>query len=168
MRYEAEQRAKYEAALSRLPPRLGLVLDAGCGTGLLFGHIEDLAETIVGLDISGRALMLSKSRASGFKNVHLMVADADHMPFPHEVFNSVFAITLIQNSPDPSDTITELVRVAKSDAAIVVTGLKRIFSLDEFEKLLRKAKLKIVIIEDEALQCYVAVCARYPSKSHKA
>jgi ubiquinone/menaquinone biosynthesis C-methylase UbiE len=167
VRYEAEQRAKYEAALENLPSgEFGLVLDAGCGTGLLFSYLADLAEAIVGLDISRKTLMLSKSRARGFKNVHLMAADDDHMPFKQDTFDHVFAITLIQNSPDPIETLNEIVRVVRNDAVVVVTGLKRIFSLNDFKKLLQN-RLRIIALEGEGLQCHVAVCVKYSTESEK-
>ena len=161
MQYAEEQAAKIEAAIKSINiKKYGLVLDAGCGTGLLFSYVADKSETTVGIDISRKILLQAKKRAENFPNVLLIWADADHMPLKEKVFSHVFAITLIQNTPNPIKTLNEIKRVAKEDAVIVVTGLKKTFSLEGFEKLLQEATLKIVALQDEGLQCYVAVCTK--------
>jgi hypothetical protein len=70
----------------------------------------------------------------------------------------VFAFTVLQNMPKPAETLTELKRTAKCNGAIVATGLKKAFSLEAFEALLRQADLRVVsITDDAALKCYVAI-----------
>jgi len=161
MQYAEEQAEKIEAALKDVKmEKHSLVLDAGCGTGLLFSYVADKAEKTVGLDISRKILLQAKERAKDFQNVYLILADADNMPLKENVFSHVFGITLIQNMPNPIETLKEIRRVAKEDAAIVVTGLKKAFTLEEFEELLRNAGLNIVALRDEGLKCYVAVCTK--------
>jgi ubiquinone/menaquinone biosynthesis C-methylase UbiE len=164
MRYAEEQKAKFEAALKSLKAKsYGRVLDAGCGTGLLFGHVASKAEMVVGLEISRETLLKAKERAGGFRNIHLVMADADFMPFRDGAFHTVFAFTLIQNMPDPAKTLKEIKRVAENNAQIIVTGLKKIFSLQTFKSLLKNAGLEIVSLEWEHLKCYVAACLKFPS-----
>jgi ubiquinone/menaquinone biosynthesis C-methylase UbiE len=161
IRYAEEQAAKIEAALEDVKIKNNsLVLDAGCGTGLLFGYVFDKAETTVGLDISREILLQAKKRAKNLENIYLVLADADNMPLKEKIFSHVFGITLIQNMPNPAKTLSEFRRVAKEDAAIVVTGMKKAFALEEFEELLRDAGFGIVALKDEGLKCYVAVCTR--------
>ncbi len=161
MRYAEEQNAKFEVALKSLDiDRCGLVLDVGCGTGLLFRHIASKAEKTIGLEISRKILLQAKERAKNFQNVHLILADADSTPFEENSFNLVFAFTLIQNMPNPAETLNEIKRVAKDNAVIVVTGLKKAFTLESFEELLLGAGLKIVSMKDDDLKCYVAVCTK--------
>ncbi len=156
-RYAEEQAAKYYAALKHLDMQ-GSVLDVGCGTGLFFSHIAVEAEKVVGVDISRRLLLQAKEHTQDFRNVHLVQADADHLPFKDESFSFVFAFTVLQNMPKPLETIKEFKRIAELDAQIVVTGLKKAFSLEAFQTLLQKAGLQAVYIEDaDVLKCYVAV-----------
>jgi ubiquinone/menaquinone biosynthesis C-methylase UbiE len=156
-RYAEEQEAKYKTALTGLNVA-GAVLDAGCGTGLLFNHIAAQAEAVVGVDVSGKLLFKAKERAKSFRNSHVVQADADHLPFKDECFAVVFAFTVLQNMPKQAETLTELKRAAKRNGAIVVTGLKKTFSLEAFEALLQQAGLRVVSIKDDAaLKCYVAV-----------
>jgi len=161
MQYAEEQTAKIGAALEGLKmEKHSLVLDAGCGTGLLFGYVADKAEATVGLDISRKILLQAKKRVKNFQNIHLILADADNMPLNENIFSHVFGITLIQNMPNPAKTLNEIRRVAKENAVIVVTGMKKAFTLEGFEGLLRNARLGIISLKYEGLKCYVAVCTK--------
>ena len=161
-RYAEEQEAKYKAALAELNVT-GAVLDVGCGSGLLFSHVAAQAEVVVGVDVSGKLLLNAKERAKSFRNAHVVQADADHLPFRSECFAVVFAFTVLQNMPKPTETLTELKRTAKCNGAIVVSGLKKAFSLEAFGALLQQAGLRVVSIKDDALlKCYVAVSAQNP------
>jgi ubiquinone/menaquinone biosynthesis C-methylase UbiE len=161
MRYSEEQTAKIDAALESVSVKKhSIILDVGCGTGLLFNHVAEKAETIVGLDISRKILLQAIERSRKFANVYLIWADADSLPFNDGVFSRVFAVTLIQNMPDPVKTLKEVERVTKNDAVIVVTGLKKKFSLEGFVRLLHKIGLRTIEIKNENLKCYVAICSK--------
>jgi len=161
VRYAEEQLAKINAALKKLKiVRNGMALDAGCGTGLLFKYVADRAKATIGLDISRKTLQLAKTRAKEYSNVHLIMADADHIPLRDKLFDNVFAFTLIQNMPNPVKTLNELNRVTKEKATVVITGLKKTFALKSFQKLLQNANLKVVAFENKGLQCHVAVCTK--------
>jgi len=162
MRYAEEQVVKYKASLKSLNiTRNSRVLDVGCGTGLLFSHVAAEAQTVVGVDISGKLLLQAKERARDSRNVHLVQADADHLPFKDNHFNVVFAFTVLQNMPKPLETLSEIKRNATRDAPVVVTGLKKAFSLEAFRELLQHAGFQVVSLEvADALKCYVAVTVR--------
>jgi ubiquinone/menaquinone biosynthesis C-methylase UbiE len=155
-RYAEEQEAKYKAALENVKPA-GMVLDVGCGTGLFFKHVADEAGCIVGVDSSKKLLLEAQNHARGWRKVHLVQADADHLPFKADFFDVVFAFTLLQNMPKPVETLRELGRVAKPDFQVVVTGLKKVFSSSRLREMLERAGLcPVSIMDDELLKCYVA------------
>lgn len=160
MRYAEEQEDKIRAAMRNIKAKqLGLVLDAGCGTGILFSHVAQKAGTLVGLDISKKTLLKAKRRAFDERlDAHLVQADVDNMPFRDNVYNHVFAITVLQNTPDRNKTLREIKRVGKKDSVFIVTGLKRIFTKPVFKGTLTRADMKIEAIENSHLKCYVAVC----------
>jgi ubiquinone/menaquinone biosynthesis C-methylase UbiE len=161
-RYAEEQTAKIEAALEHVNmQKHGLVLDAGCGTALLFNHFANKAEALVGLDISRRILMQAKNRERQLSDAHLIWGDADNMPLKEDVFDYVFAVTLIQNTPNPINTLNEIKRVAKTDALVVITALKKKFTLEDLKELLRDAGLSVIALQSENLNCHVAVCRIY-------
>jgi ubiquinone/menaquinone biosynthesis C-methylase UbiE len=156
-RYAEEQAAKYDAASECLMIG-GNVLDVGCGTGLLFKHVAAEADNVVGADVSKQLLFLARERARIFLNVSLVQADADFLPFRDDFFNVVFAFTVLQNMPKPKETLHEIRRVAKCGVPVVVTGLKKAFSLKTYEELLQNAGLRVVSIkDDDCVKCYVAI-----------
>jgi len=157
-RYGEEQEAKYEVAMEGLHASShSLILDVGCGTGLFFTHVAEKAKAIVGVDISSELLAKAKERARNFCNVHLVRGDADHLPFKKHAFTAASAFTLLQNMPKPLITLKEIKRTIKPNGLIVVTGLKKVFSLTAFEQLLKTAGLSLISIrDDDFLKCYVA------------
>ena len=158
--YLGEQNAKIEDALSNteLKPN-ELVLDLGCGTGFLFQHIDETIRLLVGLDISSNVLQEAKKRTKNLSNIALVRADADNTPFPDCIFDRIFAITLLQNMPDPLKTISEMKRIGKPQTIFAVTGLKKKFTTKSFVDLLERARLKVVTLNtNERLKGHVAVC----------
>jgi ubiquinone/menaquinone biosynthesis C-methylase UbiE len=160
-RYAEEQMKKIQAALRNVGiEKDHLILDVGCGTGVLFDNVADKAENVVGLDISRRTLSYAKQRAKEYGNVHLLLADAEILPFKDNIFDRVFALTLIQNTPNPHGSLAEIRRVSDYSSVIVVTGLKKTFAKKVFEKLLIKANLRTRTLLSENPKCYVAVCTQ--------
>lgn len=157
--YGDEQVAKFDRALQSLTSIPGsVVLDAGCGSGLLFNRVASEAKMVVGLDISRSLLFSANEKAKKHKNVYLVRADVDNMPFSLGIFSVVFAFTVLQNLPRPPETMQAISKAAKHDAVIVVTGLKKYFSSDKFSNLLKLAEFSLVsFIDDDSLKCYVAV-----------
>jgi ubiquinone/menaquinone biosynthesis C-methylase UbiE len=159
--YGEEQEAKYRKALEQVSVAGSTVLDVGCGTGLLFSHIAGVAQAVVGVDVSCELLLRAKEHAVKLRNVCLVRADADHLPFQNGFFSVAFVFTVLQNMPKPKETLGELKRVTKSDGSIVVTGLKKALSLSEFTCMLEDAGLMMVSFVDDAfLKCYVAVAVQ--------
>jgi ubiquinone/menaquinone biosynthesis C-methylase UbiE len=161
-RYAEEQESKYHAALADAKPA-GLVLDVGCGTGLFLKHVSSGAASVVGVDISKKLLQKARNHAKELGNVDLVQSDADYLPFKNNQFNAVFSFTVLQNMPKPLETLQEVRRVVRNAAVVTVTGLKKSFSIDALEELLRDAALQIVSVkDDEKLKCYVALCLKKP------
>ncbi len=160
--YREEQNAKIKVALSHLNLREdSLVLDVGCGTGLLLEHLGNSVGLLAGLDLSSGILKEAKKRAKRFPKTALIRADADFTPFPNGIFDMVFAITLLQNMPNPPLTLKEMARVGKASSIIVVTGLRKAYSQNAFRGLLEKAGLEVRIVEtDKQLRGYVALCKK--------
>ncbi len=117
-RYREEQDAKYKAALEGLRIKSNsVVLDVGCGTGLFFNSVADLAEMVVGADVSRELLLLAKKQGRDSGNILLVLADADHLPFKQQVFDFVFAFTVLQNMPKPEETLKEFTIFCKTSGS---------------------------------------------------
>jgi len=160
--YGDEQEAKIRSVLESLQLReTDLVLDVGCGTGILFRHIEEKVGFIVGLDISRGLLERARNRSRYSSKISLIRADADYLPFPDEIFDGLFAVTVLQNMPDSKATLNQILRKAKREAFLVVTGLKKSFRKDQFLRILFEAGLDIVDIKENGrLLGFVALCEK--------
>jgi ubiquinone/menaquinone biosynthesis C-methylase UbiE len=160
IQYAGEQKAKIEAVLENVSLKNDdFILDVGCGTGLLFPYIANKVQLFIGIDISRELLKKAETRKESFANVHILLADADHLPFRPRMFNMTFAITLLQNSPNPLVTLQEIERVSKKHATIMVTGLKKKFIQKTFTITLENAKLELATLEtDNNLKDYIAKC----------
>jgi demethylmenaquinone methyltransferase/2-methoxy-6-polyprenyl-1,4-benzoquinol methylase len=160
--YAEEQNAKMKVALNSTNiNKDSIVLDAGCGTGLLFKHIEQTAKLIVGLDISLKILKKAKKHVKQLPKVAVIRADADFIPFQNNIFDTTFAITLLQNMSDPLVTLNELKRVSKNHATLIITGLKKEFSKETFMKLLRKVRLNVSAMKTNSqINGIIVICRK--------
>ena len=160
IQYADEQKAKIEAVLENMSlEKNDFALDVGCGTGLLFPYVASKVQLLIGIDTSRGLLEKAETRKESFANVHILLADSDHLPFRSWSFNTAFAITLLQNSPNPLVTLNEIERVSKEHATIMVTGLKKKFTQKTFTTTLEKAKLELATLEtDNDLKDYIAKC----------
>ncbi len=160
--YHEEQEAKIKAIMQSLSlKQSSVVLDAGCGTGLLFQHLAERTESITGTDISNGLLQKARKRAQPYCNTALIQTDVDNMPFLDETFDAILAITLLQNMPDPKATLTEFNRVSKQSALIVATGLRKQFFQEDFVRLLEQADLRVKTLRfDEENREYICICSK--------
>lgn len=143
-RYRLEQTAKYDEILRHAKPSGGdIVLDDGCGTGLL---LERLPSHAVGIDLSRSLLSTALSRLRKGLRAHLIQADADMLPIRDRIFDRVFAVTLIQNTPEPKRALREIKRVARLDAVIIITALKKSFTPHSFKRLLNDSGIAAKLI----------------------
>jgi len=137
--YGEEQKAKIKVIFKIMNAEVGgLVLDIGCGTGLLMEYLAAESECLVGVDLSIESLKkaIKRSRRLGAEHtVSLIRADAENLPFRSEIFDRVFALTLLQNIPSPRRVLMEIVRVAKDGSQVAVTGLRKYFTAGEFHRL---------------------------------
>ncbi len=156
LRYEEEQGEKYETVLAEVEVKEHeIILDNGCGTGLLF---EYLSTTAVGLDISSSLLSKALTRIQDVDDKHLIQGDAENLPLRDHVFSRVFAITLIQNTPNTARTLEEISRVGYRGTIVVVTALKKAFSEEAFRHIIESAGYMIMnLINDEKLSDIIAI-----------
>ena len=162
VQYSEEQNAKIEVALEDL--RIddeAVILDAGCGTGILFSHIAKCARLVVGIDTSLNLLKQAKPKAKNYSNAAIVRADTDHEPFIAETFTHAFAFTLLQNIPNPAAALEEIKRATRLKASLIVTGLKKHFTLEGFKLLITSAQLEITSLRtNDRLKDYVATCRK--------
>src|SRR4030042_3170740 len=74
-RYYEEQEEKIKAALTGFTlEKENIILDAGCGTGLLFPHVANRVELVVSVDVSASLFKQAKRRVKDHINTPLIRA----------------------------------------------------------------------------------------------
>ena len=155
LRYTEEQKTKYELIIAELnQPRL--LLDNGCGTGLLFPLLD---YTIVGLDLSSKLLEKAKERT--YEEQHLIQGDSEYLPLRDNVFDAEVSVTVVQNLSNPRKFLEESSRVAKPCATVIISSLKRVYSREEISRLVQNDDLSIKkIFTSENVNDWITVSTR--------
>ena len=156
IRYQHEQESKNDLILkhiSLLPE--DILLDDGCGTGLLLRWVRSHS---VGVDVSSKLLSAAHAQLRNRHQAHLAQGDADSLPFRSAIFDKVFAVTLIQNTPDPTRTLREMRRVSKSGSIVTVTALKKSCTPQALEQFISGSELTLMsVVRDEGIKDWIAL-----------
>lgn len=108
--YGEEQLTKLSEAKKQVPfKKNDIVLDIGCGTGILTRKIAGSVKLIIGIDASKKMILNAKKE----KNVFYLVANAESLPFKDKTFSLAVSFSVIQNVKNPQNMINEAKRVSK-------------------------------------------------------
>ena len=116
---------KYELALllKMLAPGAGEnILDLGCGTGIFTDRVLDAGARVTGLDISAPMVGAAGWKLQG-RPFRPLCADMTALPFPDDSFDKVYSMTAVEFIPDGRAVVSEMERVAKPGATLVLTTL---------------------------------------------
>ena len=107
------------AARARLVPRAvrhgSLLLDVGCGAGVLAPHVAGLGHRHVGVDVVAGSI--DQARAHGIEPV---IGDAGRLPLRDECMDVVVAGEVLEHVLDPGRVLTECVRVLRPGGTLVL------------------------------------------------
>ena len=154
LRYTDEQLEKYRLILHEIDYPF-LVLDNGCGTGLLL----PLLETAIGLDLS--SVLLEKAMERCSENQYLVQGDSENLPFRDSLFDVVLSVTVLQNLPSPEKLSIESVRVTKPNSTIIISSLKRVYNREKIMRLIENDELCVdKIFTTEKINDWITVSTR--------
>lgn len=100
------------------------LLDVGCGTGddvLALARLVGRLGKVVGLDLNPTMIKECRRRESPELGVAFQVGDARWLPFLDNSFDGCRADRLLQHVEEPGSVITEMIRVSRVGARIVVS-----------------------------------------------
>jgi ArsR family transcriptional regulator len=103
--------------------RLGDVLDAGSGDGMVASMLAPRCRSITCLDASAKVLQAARQRLTGLDNVEFAPGDIHVLPFPDAHFDHVLLLNVLTYSKDPSHALCEAVRVLRPGGNLLVSTL---------------------------------------------
>ena len=127
--HEEEQLKKIKIIKKYIKPK-GLLLDIGAGTGISTKAFEKYCECI--------ALDPSKEMLKHYKGKKF-VGKAESLPFPNNYFDVIISVTSLHLA-NPEKAIKEIFRVAKPNAQIAISILKKSKNQSKYKKLLKNFK----------------------------
>jgi SAM-dependent methyltransferase len=116
-----------DKALALLPDRFdGILLDVPVGTGVFTASLYRRypSATIIGADISMNMLRRARARfqEQGLRNVHLIKADAAHLPVGDAAVDMVLSMNGWHAFADKQGTAAEMQRVLRQDGTLLACG----------------------------------------------
>lgn len=124
-------RMQYESVLQFVEPGMS-VLDAGCGDGVLSLMMVKKGARVTGIDMSEPNIERARAAADGAgvgEEVHLMVGDAENLPFLNRSFDLVVSSHVLEHLPDFDQGLREVLRVTKRRAVVALPTLPNPCSL---------------------------------------
>ncbi len=114
------------------------VLDVGCGAGVDLARFAKGGAVVTGVDLSSSAIALARQNfeQQGLQ-ADLRVADGEHLPFPDDTFDLVYAHGVVQYTPDCRRLVDECRRVLKPGGEAVFQVYNRISWLNALSKLMK-------------------------------
>lgn len=112
-------------------------MDLGCGTGVLFPHIlKSIGKKgrLFGVDFSQEMLLEAKKRVKS-KNIILICASAENLPFLTESFDYVIAFASFPHFQSKTKALGEISRVLKKGGKVFIAHLLGRKELKEHHRL---------------------------------
>lgn len=138
-------------------PGSRLILDVGCGTGVLLPALREAAGVarIVETDIAERMLAENRrKRAAGL--VEHVCAEALRMPFPEQQFDTVLCFGVLPHLGDPDAALARLWTNVKSGGVLAVGHLMGSGTLNTFHAALPAPVNQDRLPSAEAVACLLS------------
>ena len=95
------------------------VLDVGCNTGYGTLRFLPVANRVVGVDVSPRAIEAARQRAPDGRP-EFIVTTGFELPFPAATFDLVTSFQVLEHVPDPLAFLRELARVLQPGGTVIL------------------------------------------------
>jgi SAM-dependent methyltransferase len=114
------------------------VLEVGCGAGTDLVRFARGGAQVTGIDLSSSAIDLARQNvAQQHLEPDLRVADGEHLPFPSDSFDFVFAHGVVQYTANDQVLVNECWRVLKPGGEAVFQVYNRVSWLNALSKLMK-------------------------------
>ena len=114
------------------------VLEVGCGAGVDLARFAKGGAVVAGVDIAPSAIALARSNfeQQGLHG-HFEVADGEHLPYPDNAFDCVYAHGVVQYTAHPQRLVDECRRIVKPGGTAIFQVYNRVSWLNALSKLMK-------------------------------
>jgi demethylmenaquinone methyltransferase/2-methoxy-6-polyprenyl-1,4-benzoquinol methylase len=161
-RYRNIQNSKFKLLLRDFKFDNKIILDAGCGTGLLFEfflrsyqQIHNRKLRYIGLDISWKMLkqfLYKINKVKNIKFVNLILGDIENLPFREETIHQIFAVTSLQNLYNIERGLRELFRIGQQGTSLNLSILRKNLNLNKIYSYLKTEIIDLNLIRLEKVE----------------
>jgi ubiquinone/menaquinone biosynthesis C-methylase UbiE len=136
-----------------------VILDVGCGPGLLFRPLDQLLphSLVLGVDISPDMIQLADANNSSLHSskVFLSVASSERLPFKDQSIDAIVSRFSLPYWNHPDSAFTEFVRILKPHGVMLLEALNGDFptwklQLAKYRMLLKLASKKVITYHIDA------------------
>lgn len=114
------------------------VLEVGCGAGVDLARFAKGGAHVTGVDLTSSAIELARANfAQQGLSGRFDVADGEHLPFPDNTFDAVYAHGVVQYTANPRRLVDECRRVLKPGGTAIFQVYNRISWLNALSKLMK-------------------------------
>jgi ubiquinone/menaquinone biosynthesis C-methylase UbiE len=114
-------RIRFKKVLELFDKPRGLVLDVGCGPGVMAQEMVNRDCRFCGIDPSSKMIEIARSRFGNRKDVRFLPGDASALSFADGAFDAVLCMGVLDSVADGRHAIREMVRVLKPGGTLIVT-----------------------------------------------
>jgi len=108
---------------SHLSSQKPLVIDLGCGTGIITRQLATRGAIVTGTDIDSR--MIEQARQHQHEHINYLVAPTEKLPFPDSTFDAATAFSAFHWFAN-IDALTEIKRVLKGKGVFFVANRNQV------------------------------------------
>jgi ubiquinone/menaquinone biosynthesis C-methylase UbiE/DNA-binding transcriptional ArsR family regulator len=100
-----------------------IIGDLGCGTGQLTATVAPYVRRVIAVDASAEMLDAARTRLAPLSNVDIRKGELETLPIKDGELDAAILSLVLHYSPEPSRTLTEVARVCRPGAKLLVVDM---------------------------------------------
>jgi ArsR family transcriptional regulator len=109
--------------LSLLPKKINLLVDLGCGAGVLINDYLHRAKKVIGIDASSQMLEVARKNFANNKKIDLIQANVENLPFIKNQVDVVVASMVLHHISNPALVFLEASKILKTNGLLCIVDL---------------------------------------------
>ncbi len=112
---------RFLMALSYLKEKKGIILEAGCGRGLLLPELSRRCNQLHGIDIHNRLDVVQRTlQSEEVYNASVSAGSVTGIPYRERIFDAIVCISVLEHMTDLTPCFEEFSRVLKNSGELII------------------------------------------------